>query len=468
MRRYLLLPFLCLTYLCITSCVKTRWALRLPAIFSDHAVLQQNSEVKVWGWAPRTRPLKIYCSWNPTDTVSVMPEKDFRWTASIKTPEASNTPCTITFISGKQKITISDILIGEVWLCSGQSNMEYSFNWDPVDDDVLAQLANNEIRFFQVPGTYNQFPQANCDGKWEICTPETLKGMSIVGAYLGKRIHEATQSPVGLIASYWGGSCVQTWTPKEVFDASEDLKQAAENITPSSWAPVTPSVLYNGMIHPIVPYRIAGTIWYQGESNHEQPQDYGKLFMSLIKGWREAFDNDFPFYFVQIAPWNGYGEINAAILREQQESALSLPKTGRIGTGDLVDDITDIHPKMKREVGNRLADLVLKEQYGINDLQPYHPRFSSFTVKRDKVTVSVASIAKLVCKDQEVANFQIAGEDKAFYPARAVLEKNGSITLTSEQVKHPVAVRYCFTNDAMPDLFDVNGLPLLPFRTDEW
>jgi sialate O-acetylesterase len=187
----------------------------------------------------------------------------------------------------------------------------------------------------------------------------------------------------------------------------------------------------------------------------------------MIKSWREVFDNDFPFYFVQIAPWSGYGGISGAILREQQESALSLPKTGMIGVGDLVDDIKDIHPKMKREAGNRLADLVLKEQYGVNNLQPYHPRFSRLAINKDKVNVSVTSIGKLTCKEKEIKHFQIAGEDKVFYPATAVLEKNGTITLTAKQVKNPLAVRYCFTNDAMPNLFDVNGLPLLPFRTDK-
>ena len=463
MRKFLVFPFLCAALL---ACAQP--ALRLPAIFSDHAVLQQNTEVKVWGWGPCKGPVKISCSWNPADTVSVLPKTDCSWSASIKTPRASDTSYTITFISGRQKVTISDILIGEVWLCSGQSNMEYSFNWDPVDENAMNQLANKEIRFFQPSRSYDNFPQSNCEGKWKICTPETVKEMSIVGTYLGKRIYEATQLPVGLIASYWGGTCVQAWTPQEVFAQSEELNRAAHNLSPVNWAPVAPSVIYNAMIHPFIPYRIAGAIWYQGEANTEQAQDYGKLFRSLIQSWREVFENDFPFYFVQIAPWSRYGGISGAILREEQESALALPKTGRIGVGDLVDDITDIHPKLKREVGNRLADLVLKEQYGVDNLQPYHPRFSKQAINKDKVNVSVTSTGKLTCKDKEIKHFQIAGEDRAFYPARAVLEKNGTITLTSKQVKNPLAVRYCFTNDAMPDLFDVNGLPLLPFRTDNW
>jgi sialate O-acetylesterase len=346
--------------------------------------------------------------------------------------------------------------------------MEYSFRDGPIDvGDAVAQSANKEIRFFRISHLYNSFPQTNSDGEWKVCSPETVKDMSVVGYYVGKRINDATHSPVGLIASYWGGTCVQVWTPNEVFSKDEDLNKAANNLSPVSWAPVAPSVLYNAMIYPLIPYRVAGTVWYQGEGNTEQPQNYGKLFIAMIKSWREAFQNDFPFYFIQIAPWSGYGGLSGAILREQQESALSLPQTGMIGVGDLVDNIKDIHPKMKQAVGNRLADLVLKEQYGVNGLQPYHPRFSKFNVNKDKVTVFVKSVGKLICKDKEIKNFQIAGEDKVFYTATATIEKNGVITLTSNQVKNPVAVRYCFTNDAMPNLFDVNGLPLLPFRTDK-
>jgi len=463
MRKYFILSFLY-----VATFAVAQPPLRLPAIFSDHAVLQQNSDVKVWGWAPSTWHVKISCSWNPADTVFVMPGKDCGWATSIKTPKASSMPHSITFISDKQKITINDILIGEVWLCSGQSNMEYSFDWDPVDENVMAQLANKEIRFFQVSRSYNNFPQTNCEGVWKIFTPETIRGMSIVGSYLGKRIHDATRLPVGLLASYWGGTCVQAWMPKEVFDNSAELKKAADNLSPVNWAPVAPSVIYNAMIHPLVPYSIAGTVWYQGEGNTEQPQDYGKLFTGMIKSWREIFNNDFPFYFVQIAPWNNYWELSGAILREQQESALSLPKTGMIGVGDFVDDITDIHPKMKREVGNRLADLVLKEQYGVNSLQPYHPRFSNFTINRDKANISITSTGKLSVKGKEIKHFQIAGADKIFHFATAVFEKNGTITVTSKKVKNPVAVRYCFTNDAIANLFDSNGLPLLPFRTDKW
>jgi sialate O-acetylesterase len=441
----------------------------LPAIISNHAVLQQSSDVQLWGWAPSTSPVKISCSWNPTDTVSVTPAKDWTWITSVRTPKAGG-PYTITFCSDKQKIIINDILIGEVWLCSGQSNMEYNFTWAKVLDagDAVAQSANNEIRFFQLSHKYDNFPQTNSDGEWKVSAPETVMNMSVAGYFFGKKINETTKSPVGLIASYWGGTNVQAWTPKDVFDRDLDLKKAADDFKPVSWAPVEPSVIYNAMIYPILNYKISGTIWYQGESNTDQPKEYGKLFAGLIKGWREKFNNDFPFYFVQIAPWKGYGGISAALLREQQEATLSLPKTGMIVVGDLVNDITDIHPRIKREVALRLANMVLKEQYGLTGLQPYFPRFAKMTIQKNKAYITVTSIGKLNCKEKSIKSFQIAGSDKVFYPAIAGIEKNGSIMLYSKMVKNPVAVRYCFINDGMPNLFDVNSLPLIPFRTDNW
>jgi len=447
-----------------------QWAFRLPAIISNHAVFQQSTDVKLWGWAQSGSTVKISCSWDPTDTVKAEPRKDWTWDAIVKTPKAGG-PYTITFISNTQKVVISDILIGEVWLCSGQSNMEYAFNWEQgVLDagDAVAKSANNQLRYFQLSHTYSIFPKENSDGEWKVSSPETTPSMSVAGYFFGKTINEKLKVPVGLIASYWGGTCVQSWTPKEVFEQNGEMKRLGIDTKPVNWAPVEPSVIYNSMLYPLVNYKIAGAIWYQGEANTGEPQNYGKLFEGLITGWRKAFKNDFPFYFVQIAPWNGYWGISAALLREQQEATLKLPKTGMVVVGDLVDDITNIHPKIKKEVGNRLVNLALKEQYGIKDLQPYFPHFAAFTVQKGKVNIKVASIGKLCCKGKVINSFQLAGDDKVFYPATAVIEKNGSVTLASKKVNNPVAVRYCFTNDGMPNLFDVNGLPLVPFRTDTW
>lgn len=462
--------FIFLLFLFFSMTISAQWAFRLPAIISNHAVFQQSAKVKLWGWGQSGSTVKISCSWNPTDTIKAEPKKDWTWETFINTPKAGG-PYTITFICDKQKVVIEDILIGEVWLCSGQSNMEYAFNWAAgVLDagDAVAKSANNELRYFQLAHTFACYPKENSDGEWKISSPETTPSMSVAGYFFGKTLNEKLHVPVGLIASYWGGSSVQAWMPNESFTENPDLKKKADNLTPVNWTPVEPSSIYNSMIFPLKNYRIAGVIWYQGEANTEHPEDYGNLFDGLITGWRKAFDNDFPFYFVQIAPWSGYWKNSGAYLREQQASSLHLPKTGMISVGDLVDNIKDIHPRIKKEVGLRLLNLALKEHYGFNDINPYFPQYKSSTIKKNAVVIQFTSSGKLTTKAKTPANFQLAGEDKEFHPAVAKIAKDGSIVVTSKEVKIPVAVRYCFTSDAMPDIFDVNGLPLLPFRTDKW
>jgi sialate O-acetylesterase len=450
--------------------VSAQWAFRLPAIISNHAVFQQSADIKLWGWGQSGSTVKIICSWNPMDTVKTEPCKNWKWETMVRTPKAGG-PYTITFISSTQKVVISDILIGEVWLCSGQSNMEYAFNWQAgVLDapDEVSQSTNNELRFFQLSHRYSNFPVENSDGEWKISSPESTPSMSVAGYFFGKKLNQTLKEPVGLIASYWGGTNIQNWTPSEVYQKDSELKKAADDLSPVNWAPMEPSVLYNSMIYPLINYRIAGAIWYQGEGNTEKPEYYGKLFEALITSWRKVFNNDIPFYFVQIAPWNGYSGISGALLREQQESVLKLPKTGMISVADLVDNISDIHPRIKKEVGMRLVNLALAEHYGVKGLQPYSPKYESHSIKENKIVLKIKSLQKLVCKAKNPANFQIAGVDKKFFPAIAKIEKDGIVVVWSKNVKNPVAVRYCFTNDAMPDLFDVNGLPLIPFRTDNW
>ncbi|HLP06226.1 MAG TPA: sialate O-acetylesterase [Paludibacter sp.] len=461
--------FLIPLFLCLAISVSAQWGFRLPSIISNHAVLQQSADVKLWGWAQSGNTVKVIGSWNAADTVKAEPRKDWTWETTIKTPKAGG-PYTITFISSTQKVVLEDILVGEVWLCSGQSNMEYAFNWEskPLDvGDEVAKSANRELRFFQLKHTYNIYPRDDSDGEWKVSSPENTPSMSVAGYFFGKAINQKLNVPVGLVASYWGGTNVQSWIPGAALQQSAELKKLAEDTKPVNWAPTESSVIYNSMINPLTKYKIAGAIWYQGEGNTGEPQNYGKLFESLITGWRKAFDNDFPFYFVQIAPWNGYAKNSAAYLREQQESALRLPKTGMVSVGDLVDNIKDIHPRIKKEVGMRLVNMALREHYGLKDINPYSPHFKSFSIKKDKINIGFVTTGKLACKAKTPANFQVAGEDNQFYNAEAKLEKDGTITVSCKEVKAPLNVRYCFTNDAMPDLLDVNGLPLLPFRTDK-
>lgn len=443
--------------------------LRLPSILSDHAVLQQNAEVKVWGLGPGSMRVAIVCSWNKQDTVFASIGADCDWETTINTLKAGGTH-SIEFICGKQKITIEDIIFGEVWLCSGQSNMEFNMNWGITDaGEALANCKNNTIRFFQVEQAYNKFPQTNCEGKWVVCDENTMPTFSSVGYFFGRRLNDQLKVPVGLIGSYWGGTCIQAWMQAEIFKQDSEFRKLGQNIDPYGWAPEGASVLYNAMIYPVTPYKIAGVIWYQGEANVVRgPETYSKLFTAMIGGWRSAFSSDFPFYFVQIAPWNGYEGIDGAYLREQQELTLQVPHTGMVSVSDLVDDVSNIHPWKKRAVGERLSNLALKELYGWNDLQPYSPHFKHLAIEGEKAFISVASTGKLKSNGQEIINFQLAGADQQFYPANATIKKDGQIQLVSSKVKNPVAVRYCFTNDATSNLFDVNNLPLLPFKTDKW
>ena len=221
------------------------------------------------------------------------------------------------------------------------------------------------------------------------------------------------------------------------------------------------------MIYPIINYTFKGVIWYQGEANNERASDYGVLFDNMIRGWRNATHRYLPFYFVQIAPWNGYADKNAAYLREQQaDVAATLRNTGMVVVSDLVNDISDIHPSLKRQVGERLANLALKQTYHKADLNPFSPMLKSFKVEKNKVIVTTTAVGKLSCKDKEIKHFEIVDKDGNLHPAQAVILKNGDIAVSAKGVKVPTGVRYCFTNDAMPNVFDVNGLPLAPFRTD--
>lgn len=444
--------------------------IRLPSIISDHAVLQQSSDVVLWGWGPSTLEVSIVCSWSPNDTIKASVKNDCTWKISLKTPKAG-IGYSLQFFVGNDKIVVSDISVGEVWLSSGQSNMAMKTSESILDaGDALKIPINNEIRFFQVENTHDIYPHADLKGKWIVCDSTTVKNFSAVAFFFGKQLQKNLQVPIGLINASWGATSIQPWMPTTAFANVEELK--IESHFGTAWAPQGTSILYNSMIFPLASYKLAGAIWYQGESNAlkmTEALNYGKLLNSMIQSWRKAFEDDFPFYYVQIAPFDGYYPKDAAaFLREQQELALQTPKTGMITIGDLVDNVKNIHPRIKAAVGNRLANLVLKEQYGFGDLQPYSPQFTTLKLDKQKAIISVKSVGKLWCKDKIINGFRMADADKVFYSAKAVLSKNGDIILQSNQVKNPIAVRYCFSNNEMPNLFDTNGLPLMPFRTDNW
>ena len=439
---------------------------RLPAVIGSHMVLQQKSDVTIWGWCDAGEKIKIKTGWDTT-TYNTVGSSSAKWSLKVKTLAAGG-PYEIT-ITGNNNIVLEDVLLGEVWVCSGQSNMEMSVTWGlPYESDV-ANATDKNIRFFYIPRTTAEYPQDDVKAEWVVCNPDDMKRFTAAGYFFGKALRDNLNVPVGLINASWGGTPAEVWTPIEAISTNAILKDAATKLTSSDWWPVTPALNYNGMIYPITKYNIAGAIWYQGEANVKTASSYTELLSTMIKSWRKAWQKEFPFYFVQIAPFAGYGDnSSSAFLREAQTKALSTPNTGMVITTDLVDNINDIHPKMKKEVGIRLANYALSETYGKKGLVYKSPAYKTMKVEKDRVRIYFANADNgLMTKDKTVNEFFIAGEDQKFHAANAKIEKN-TVVVWNDSVKNPVAVRFAFRNGSMPKLFSKEGLPVVPFRTDDW
>jgi sialate O-acetylesterase len=439
---------------------------RLPAIIGSHMVLQQQSEVKIWGWCEPGEKISIKVSWDTT-TYRATGNSNAKWSLNIKTGAAGG-PYKIS-IAGHNTIELDDVMLGEVWVCSGQSNMEMSYNWGLKQyTDEMNNASNNSMRLFHIPRLTADHPQDDTKGKWVVCNPEDAKNFSSIGYFFGKHINEALNVPVGLVNASWGGTPAEVWTPKEVVDNNVSLKAAADSLKPASGWPIRQGLTYNAMISPIANYNIAGAIWYQGETNTGTSYTYQQLFTSMIGAWRKAWNKQFPFYYVQLAPYT-YGNNNiGALLREAQTKSLSCPKTGMVVTSDLVDNINDIHPKLKKEVGLRLANLALADTYG-KAISGYNsPVYKSMKIENDKILIYFNNVEDgLVIKGSASTEFYIAGDDKNFVPAQAKISGN-TVIVSNKSVKNPVAVRFAFSNTAMPNLYSKAGLPVNLFRTDDW
>ena len=453
--------------LLLNSCLLAIADVRLPSIISDHMVLQQNSIVKIWGWSDAGENIRLTTSWD-TVTYTTKASPAARWMMQIKTPAAGG-PYKIN-ITGNNAVVVDDVLVGEVWVCSGQSNMEMSASWGLKQFEPDVQAATNKsIRFFHVPRTTSQYPQDNLTAKWVVCNPEDMRRFSLAGYFFGQKLNQELTVPVGLINSSWGGTPAEAWTASEAIMEDSVLKKVAMAQKEVPWGPVAPALIYNAMIFPFTNYNIAGTIWYQGEANVNTYSSYNQLFAAMITSWRKAWGKEFPFYFVQIAPFAGYGKTDlSAFLREQQTKTLSLPHTGMVITSDLVDNINDIHPQMKKEVGLRLANFALAETYGKNIGGYKSPAYKEMKVEKDKIRISFDNVEKgLITRSGAPTEFYIAGEDRGFVPATAKIEGN-TVIVWNKNIKNPVAVRFGFTNAAMPNLFSKEGLPVNLFRTDDW
>lgn len=450
--------------LCVLVATIVKAQVRLPAVISDNMVLQQNATIKLWGWGNPPEKVFITTSWN-NKTDSVVTDGNGKWEIKIPTPAAGG-PFAIT-IKGSNTITLKNILIGEVWVCSGQSNMEMSYYWGiPQMKEDVAKAKNSKIRFFHIPRTTAENPQENLSGNWVECDSNSVKSFSAAAYYFGKKLNQKLNVPVGLVLSSWGGTPAETWTPAELVEDDAVLNAAAEKINASGFWPTKPGLAYNAMIAPLTNFSIAGTIWYQGEANTGTASTYQQLFSTMISSWRKNWDFIFPFYFVQLAPYK-YGNKNiAALIREAQMKTLNLPNTGMAVINDLPTDTLDIHPKSKKEVGERLAKMILADVYK----QPKSaatPLFGGMTIRGRSIIISIKNTTELIASGKEIKEFEIADADKKFYPAQAKLLGN-TIIVSAKNIIAPVAVRYAFSNTAQGNILGKDGMPLSPFRTDDW
>ncbi|MBX2944852.1 MAG: sialate O-acetylesterase [Cyclobacteriaceae bacterium] len=435
----------------------------LPAIFSDHMVLQQNTSITIWGWAKALEEVKITVSWDSSKEYKKVTDVSSYWSFNIETPKAGG-PYQIT-IQGYNTIIIDDVLIGEVWLGSGQSNME----WTPAmkidgGEDEKTKANYPQIRFFTVLPWADSILQKHLTGKWVVCTPESMYHFSALMYFFGREIHSKRNVPVGLICSAWGGSPAEVWMHESIIEGNQTLKQSAEMLKPVSWSPIKPGSLFNTMVYPLAPYKIKGALWYQGEANTSNAIHYQQTLTTLIKNWREAWDYEFPFYIVQIAPWSGYGRdnVNGAIVRDQQRKvANSVPQTGLVVVSD-IGNLEDIHPRNKLDVGRRLAAWALHHDYGV--AIPFSgPLYQTHEIKKDKVIIHFRySEEGLISKDGKLKEFEIYdGKQWHSMPAKI---NGATVEVSTKNISTIKGIRYAYKNDSNPNLFNKAALPASCFE----
>jgi sialate O-acetylesterase len=479
---------------------------KLPAIISDNMVLQQKSKVALWGWAEPGEKISITTSWN-NKTTNIVADPTGKWLTYVKTSSAGG-PFNIVF-KGSNEIKVDNVLLGEVWLASGQSNMEFfvAKTKNASYTGVLNYLqeiqeANYQnIRMIDVGNKVSEEPLDNFKGEWKICSPQTVDTFSAVAYFFAREVQKTTGFPVGIINSTWGGTPAESWTKKEVLQNDEDFKvilrrydddvrnypkaiqeyrtalvkwqqDPSKNKPAAPREPIGPNSnkspykLYNGMIAPLVPYTLKGVIWYQGENNADRAYQYRRLFPAMISTWRGDFRNEkMPFYFVQISPHRSQ---NAEIREAQLLTYRNVKHTGMAVTTDNGDSL-DIHPRNKKLVGDRLSLWALHYEYGQKKVVYSGPLYKSMKVKGNKIKVEFDFVdGGLMSKDgKALSEFTIAGKDKNFVPAKAVIEGN-KVVVWSDEITKPVAVRFAWTNVPNPNFYNKAGLPASPFRTDDW
>lgn len=442
---------------------------KLPAIFGNGMVLQRNTDAAIWGTATKNSQITITTSWNKKEYLTKATANG-DWKTKVSTPDAGG-PFSIS-ISDGNAIELKDILIGEVWVCSGQSNMEMpvkGFSSQPVlgSNKTIATSANPNIRLFDVQRKTTVVPQNDFKGEWKNCTPENVSDFSATAYFFGRMIQDVLDVPVGLICSCWGGTNITSWTSEEKLKEFDWVKLPAKDLKKPNQN--TPTVLFNGMINPLVGYGMRGVIWYQGEHNRNEPENYVHYMKGIVENWRELWDiGEFPFYWCQIAPFGYHNSLNTAFIREAQYKASTItPNTGMACLMDIGEE-SSIHPANKETVGDRLAYWALAKTYGMSGFAFSGPVYKKMEINGSTVKLAFNHAENgLTTFGKPLVNFTIAGEDKKFYPANATLTRQG-LFVSSPQVAIPVAVRYAWKDFVVGELFNTEGLPASSFRTDDW
>jgi sialate O-acetylesterase len=506
--RQVALPLLALSLLAASP---AHADVRLPHVIASDMVLQQQTRIPVWGWAEPGE--KVTCEIGDAKATATA-NADGQWKLQLPAMKAGG-PYELN-VRGHNTLKLTGILVGEVWLCSGQSNMEMGIGMCKDGKQEIAAATNSQIRLFLVPKKTSGTPLSDVDATWKVCSPTNIAqggwgGFSAAAYYFGREIQNTLNVPVGLIETSWGGTRIEPWTPPTGFAAVSALKgiedeiqkadteygraygkaldelevavvKARKAITSGNALPPFPQAphhdldsnskptgLYNAMVYPLVPFPVRGAIWYQGESNNGESMLYYEKMKALIGGWRQVWKkSDLPFYYVQIAPYKyGPGNTNLPGIWNAQLASLAIPNTGMAVTTDIAT-VNDIHPPNKQDVGKRLALWALAKTYGKKDLVYSGPLFKKAKPDGDKIAVLFDSIGSgLATRDgKDVSHFEIAGEDGKFVPAQAKIEGDKIIASASE-VTTPVKVRFGWDQLAEPNLMNKEGLPASPFSSAE-
>jgi sialate O-acetylesterase len=449
-------------------------------------VLQRELPVPVWGWADAGEEVTVSFAGQSQKAVA---DKAGRWQTKLAPLTANGTGQTLT-VTGKNTLALKDVLVGEVWICSGQSNMEWPLSRTLNAKQEVSQATHPQIRLFNVPGHITApLAQDKCPGNWTACTPGTTNGFSAVGYFFGRRLQQTLNVPIGLVGSNWGGTRIEPWTSPAGFHSVPELKSIAAEVdgrdASSKVGGRSPAAIYNAMVHPLAPFAMRGAIWYQGESNGNEGESYYHKTQALVNGWRKLFNPDLAFYWVQLANFRKPNDAAAggdgwSKLREAQRKSLNIKHTGMAVIID-IGEANDIHPRNKQDVGWRLAQWALHQTYGKKDLVPSGPLYHGHKVHGSTIRVEFDNVGRglIVGSKQgleptkqdangKLARFAIAGADKQWHWADAKIEGN-HVVVSSPKVAQPVAVRYAYSmNPTGANLYNKEGIPASPFRTDSW